>query len=99
MIVGPATGRTSPQTRRSPGQAAGVKVLVDHRRTPDYPYPNQLAEAQKVYRWLLTQGIEPTRIATVGDSAGGRRGLVGGGAPVGEQCSVVPVPRSRHVGW
>lgn len=53
-------------------KAAGVKVLnVDYRRAPEYPYPTQLDEAQKVYRWLLAQGIEPTRIATAGDSAGG----------------------------
>ncbi|MEE2031250.1 alpha/beta hydrolase [Rhodococcus chondri] len=53
-------------------KAAGVKVLnLDYRLAPEHPYPAQLDDAQAAYRWLLEQGIDPQRIATAGDSAGG----------------------------
>lgn len=51
---------------------AGAQVfLVDYRRAPEHPYPAALEDAMTVYRALLDDGVEPTSIAIVGDSAGG----------------------------
>ncbi|QHE73223.1 alpha/beta hydrolase [Rhodococcus sp. WAY2] len=53
-------------------KAAGVKVLnLNYRLAPEHPYPAQLDDAQAAHRWLRDQGIDPKRIATAGDSAGG----------------------------
>jgi acetyl esterase/lipase len=50
-------------------------VLVpDYRLAPEHPYPAAVEDALSAYRWLLSQGIPPQRIAFAGDSAGG--GLV-----------------------
>lgn len=53
-------------------KAIGCRALVvDYRRAPEHPYPAQLDDSVRAYRWLLAQGIEPGHIATAGDSAGG----------------------------
>jgi epsilon-lactone hydrolase len=54
------------------GRAAQARTLaIDYRRTPEHPFPAALGDALKVYRWLLAQGVQPSRIAIGGDSAGG----------------------------
>ncbi|MGQ0482213.1 MAG: alpha/beta hydrolase [Pseudonocardia sp.] len=53
-------------------KAIGCRALVvDYRRAPEHPFPAQLDDSVRAYRWLLAQGIEPGHIATAGDSAGG----------------------------
>ena len=53
-------------------KAVGARALiVDYERAPEHQHPAQVNECVKVYEWLLAQGIKPTHIATVGDSAGG----------------------------
>ncbi|HEY9414934.1 MAG TPA: alpha/beta hydrolase [Pseudonocardia sp.] len=53
-------------------KAIGCRALVvDYRRAPEHPFPAQLDDSVRVYRWLLAQGIEAGHIATSGDSAGG----------------------------
>lgn len=53
-------------------KAAGVPALViDYRRAPEHPFPAQVEDAVRTYRWLVGQGVEPGHIATTGDSAGG----------------------------
>ncbi|MEQ8263960.1 alpha/beta hydrolase [Pseudohaliea sp.] len=47
---------------------------IDYRLAPEHPYPAALEDAQAAYRWLLSQGIAPSNIVMLGDSAGG--GLV-----------------------
>ncbi|MCG8542744.1 MAG: alpha/beta hydrolase [Alphaproteobacteria bacterium] len=52
--------------------AAAARVLaLDYRLAPEHKFPAQLDDARAAYQWLLDQGIAPTRIAVVGDSAGG----------------------------
>lgn len=51
--------------------ASGTRVLApEYRRAPEDPYPAQLEDALVVYDWLIEQGIESSRIAFAGESAG-----------------------------
>ena len=53
-------------------QASGMRVLlVDYRLAPEHVFPAALEDATACYRWLLSEGFEPARIAIGGDSAGG----------------------------
>jgi len=66
----------SPETHRELASrislAAGCRVLVlDYRLAPEDPYPAAVEDATSAYRWLLSQGFEPSRLAVAGDSAGG----------------------------
>jgi epsilon-lactone hydrolase len=54
----------------------GVCVLLAHYRlAPESPYPAGREDGVRAYRWLRQQGLAPTRIAIVGDSAGGNLAL------------------------
>ena len=46
-------------------------LLFQYRLAPEHPYPAALEDSLAAYRWLLDQGINPSNIAFVGDSAGG----------------------------
>jgi epsilon-lactone hydrolase len=67
----------SPTTHRGLAAAIGrssgaVVVLPDYRLVPEHPYPAALDDAEATFRWLVeTCGVEPARVAVVGDSAGG----------------------------
>ena len=53
-------------------RAAGVMGLaIDYRLAPEHPFPAAVDDAVAVYRWLLSNGFQPSRIAISGDSAGG----------------------------
>jgi len=54
------------------GRAAGCRVLaLDYRRAPENPFPAAVDDVVSAYRFLLDQGLAPSRIAIGGDSAGG----------------------------
>jgi monoterpene epsilon-lactone hydrolase len=57
------------------GRAAKAWALaLDYRLAPEHPFPAPVEDAVSGYRYLLSRGIRPERIAIAGDSAGG--GLV-----------------------
>ena len=49
-------------------------LLFEYRLAPEHRFPAALEDSLTTYRWLLNQGISPSNIVFVGDSAGG--GLV-----------------------
>jgi acetyl esterase/lipase len=66
----------SPQTHLETvfrlAKASGVRALaVDYRLAPEHAWPACREDAVAAYRWLLAEGVAPSRIAIAGDSAGG----------------------------
>lgn len=52
--------------------ASGARALsFNYRLAPQHPFPAAIDDTAKIYRWLLSAGIKPSRIAVIGDSAGG----------------------------
>lgn len=53
-------------------KAAGSRSLVlNFRRSPEHKFPAQVDDVSQAYQWLLEQGYQPSRIASVGHSIGG----------------------------
>lgn len=56
--------------------AASLPALTfSYRLAPQYPYPAQLEDALRAYRYLRDEGFSPRKIAFVGESAGGNLAL------------------------
>jgi monoterpene epsilon-lactone hydrolase len=53
-------------------RAAKARVLlIDYRLAPEHPFPAAVEDSVAGYRWLLSQGVKPERVAIAGESAGG----------------------------
>jgi acetyl esterase/lipase len=88
--------------------ATGVPMLaVEYRLAPEYPHPTPVEDCYAGLRWLVAQagnlGIDATRIAVMGDSAGG--GLAAGvallardrGLHLARQLLIYPMLDDRNV--
>jgi acetyl esterase/lipase len=53
-------------------RAAKARVLLpEYRLAPEHPFPAAVDDATACWRWLITAGYSPERMAIAGDSAGG----------------------------
>ncbi len=53
-------------------RATEARVLgVDYRLAPEDPFPAAVEDSVTAWKWLLEQGVEASRCAIAGDSAGG----------------------------
>jgi monoterpene epsilon-lactone hydrolase len=46
-------------------------ILIDYRLAPEHPFPAAVEDSVTGYRWLLSRGVKPDRVAIAGESAGG----------------------------
>ncbi len=66
----------SMRTHRSPlsylSRVSDARVLgVNYRLAPEHPFPAAVEDSVAAYRWLLAEGVSPSRIVIGGDSCGG----------------------------
>lgn len=87
--------------------ASGVPMLVvDYRVAPEHPHPTPVEDCYAALRWLATNpaslGVDPARLAVIGDSAGG--GLAAavcllardrGGPAIAQQILIYPMLDDR----
>lgn len=84
------------------GVAGCVVVSVDYRLAPEHRFPAALDDAEAAVRWVVDHagdlGVDPSRLAVGGDSAGGnlatvlaRRARDAGGPDLAAQLLVHPV--------
>lgn len=53
-------------------RAAKARVfLIGYRLAPEHPFPAAVEDSMTGYRWLLSSGVKPARVAIAGESAGG----------------------------
>jgi monoterpene epsilon-lactone hydrolase len=51
--------------------ASARALAIDYRLAPEHPFPAAVEDSTKAYRWLISSGVDPTRLVVAGDSAGG----------------------------
>ena len=69
-VIGSINTHRELGSRLSRAAAARV-LLIDYRLAPEHPHPAAVDDAVSAYRWLLLQGVSPSRLVVAGDSAGG----------------------------
>ena len=69
-MIGSMRTHRVPLSRLS--RASGARVLgLDYRLAPENPFPAAVEDSVAAYRWLLSEGTDPKKIAIGGDSSGG----------------------------
>ncbi|MQA16031.1 MAG: alpha/beta hydrolase fold domain-containing protein [Pseudonocardiaceae bacterium] len=69
-LVGTAASSTGLASRLA-AAIGGRCLVVDYRRAPESVCPAPVEDTLTAYRWLLHQGVAPSRVAISGESAGG----------------------------
>lgn len=69
-VIGSINTHRSLAARLSRAAKARV-LLIDYRLAPEHPFPAAVDDSLAAYKWMLAQGLKPSRIAVAGDSAGG----------------------------
>ena len=68
------------QSRRLANRTGMAVLAVDYRRPPEHRFPAAPDDVDTAVAWFVTQGaswgVDPTRLAVIGDSAGGNLALV-----------------------
>ena len=68
------------QSRRLANRTGLTVLAVDYRRPPEHRFPAAVDDVDTVLAWLRregrAQGLDPARVAVIGDSAGGNLALV-----------------------
>jgi acetyl esterase len=66
--------------RRLASRSQAMVVSVAYRRGPEHPYPAAVEDAYAATQWVVAvgreRGVDPTRLAVAGDSAGGNLATV-----------------------
>ena len=56
--------------------AADQTVLgPEYRLAPEHPFPAGLEDAERAYDWMISDGVDPSRIVIAGDSSGAGLGM------------------------
>ena len=87
-------------------QSGVPMLLVDYRVAPEHRYPVPLEDSYAALLWLVAQdgelGVDPARIAVMGDSAGGGLAVAlcllsrdRGGPPIAQQLLLSPMLDDR----
>ena len=69
-VIGSINTHRSLAARLSRASKARV-LVIEYRLAPEHPHPAAVDDSVAAYRFMLTQGLKPARIAVAGDSAGG----------------------------
>jgi monoterpene epsilon-lactone hydrolase len=75
-------------------RARAKVITVDYRLAPEHPHPAAVEDARAAYEWLLAEGVDPSRIAISGESAGGGLAVA---ALLALRDAGIPMPSSAFV--
>lgn len=69
-VIGSINTHREMASRLSRAAAARI-LLIDYRLAPENPFPTAVEDSVSGYRWLLSTGVNPAKVAIAGESAGG----------------------------